>query len=661
MNNLESIIKAKINLADYISRDTPLKRLGGTFRGACPIHGGGNDSSLAVFPTNTYYCFSCGTGGNVINYVADKNHISYEEATERLAEELNIDYTRSKDYMEQKDIILSYRKSIKQAHALLFENDSLSKYLKETRKLTRDTLELFSIGADQKDGGALVIPIYNHNDQPVGVARRYFNGSVKYRNSKNNAVYDKSQILYGLNVARRNLKDTLYLAEGYFDVMAANQLGLPTAGYCGAEVGREQIAALSKVLPPHIRIVIIPDQDEAGLRHLDRVRERFQALTRFEVRVLPLPEKDMGDMLSKGVKLPTDTVHIDKFVLLYKLNKCKTKEEEYEVANEFMNTVRNKMLKADLIDTLAERWHQDKQDLRDNFRVSNESAVSLLDNVSTLYDCVPALDEQYERGTYPCGIHGIDECIGGVSRGQVVVFGAYSSSGKTSFVIDYIISTIRKNNLNVVFFSQEMTKGQVLEWILAKMIPCRFYEVRQYLHDTERIREILSLISEHLLIIDKNGLTMDEVEDTITAINSKGLFKNGKVDLVAVDYLQYMKGTEEYSVVAQYSKSMKRIAKEKGVIFVMLSQLNRQSNQYEEPSINLLKGSGDIEASADYIILFWRPAQRPGISLENETKWFNITRFNIAKIRGYQMGSPKFMMKFNSNTSQLEECKEIGE
>ena len=154
---------------------------------------------------------------------------------------------------------------------------------------------------------------------------------------------------------------------------------------------------------------------------------------------------------------------------------------------------------------------------------------------------------------------------------------------------------------------------------------------------------------------------MDEVEDTITAINSKGLFKNGKVDLVAVDYLQYMKGTEEYSVVAQYSKSMKRIAKEKGVIFVMLSQLNRQSNQYEEPSINLLKGSGDIEASADYIILFWRPAQRPGISLENETKWFNITRFNIAKIRGYQMGSPKFMMKFNSNTSQLEECKEIGE
>ena len=232
--------------------------------------------------------------------------------------------------------------------------------------------------------------------------------------------------------------------------------------------------------------------------------------------------------------------------------------------------------------------------------------------------------------------------------------GAYSGSGKTSFAIDYILKSVLNNDMRVVFFSQEMSKGNVLEWILAKLIGCPFYQVREHFKDSEEIKKQLDRIGNRLIIIDKNGVTMDEIDRTISAINAKGLFDK-PVDMVVCDYFQYLKGTEEYDGAAQQAKAMKRIAKDKDLIFVMLSQLNRQSNQYEEPTMNLLKGAGDIEASADICLLMWRPDLRPGIGLEAEQKWHGITRFNLAKVRGYQLGSTRFMMKWNKDKSILED------
>lgn len=655
MNSLESIIKAKVDLVDFVSQDTELRRIGNTYRGKCPIHGGDNPNSFAVFDNGHFYCFACGSSGTVINYVAERDKISYEAAVEKLADKLNIDVNTHQDYIHRRDMIAECRAKARNSYHHLMNNEQLLKYLMDTRKLTKETIQMFRLGADKDSGGAVVIPIYNANDQPVAMARRYFNGSIKYKNDKNSEIYDKGSTLFGLNVVKHMVKGAVYIAEGYFDAMTGCQLGLPTCAYCGAEITKGQIQLLNYTFPPETKIILVPDEDEPGLRHLARVRDRFASMTRFEVRVLKLPKKDLNECLQENVSIPTDTVHIDKFVLEYKLSKCETKEEEYNVANDFLNTVRNVMIRADLIDYLADKWGQDKKELKEAFNVNVDTTDSLLSEVHDLYDCVPVLESLYSNGTYKTGIKGIDDCIGGVMKTNVVVLGAYSSAGKTSFALDYILNSIRENKLNVVFFSQEMSRGQVLEWILAKMIPCKFTEVRDHFKNAEEVSGILSMINEHLRIIDKNGITIDDIDNIVATINAKQIFPKGKVDMVVVDYLQYMRGTEEYETVAKYSKGMKRIAKEKDLIFVMLSQLNRQANQFEEPTINLLKGSGDIEASADYIILFWRPAQKPGISIESEQKWHNVTRFNIAKIRGYCMGSPRFMMRFNPETSRLEE------
>lgn len=656
MNNLENVIKAKLDLREYVSQYTELRRTGNTWRGACPIHGGENKSAFTVFPHGTFYCFSCGASGNVINFVAEHEHITYEAATEKLAEMLNIDVSSSVEYVRQRNIIQEYRHKVDTAQKYLEGNEGVKKYL-HRRKISDEVIELFHLGADRKDGGNLIIPIYNINDQPVAIAKRYFNAKYKYKNSKNSEVFDKSETLYGLNVSHKVGGSTLYLVEGYFDVMSGTQLGLPTAGYCGAEIGKEQIQLLNKTVPPTTQIVLVPDMDEAGLKHIDRVRDRFNSITRFNVRVLPLPDgcKDLNDALVNDVDVKSlPTVYIDQFVLTRKLDECKSIEDQYSYATEFMKTVKNQMVKADLVDLLAKRWGKDASDLKEAFDLDETEIDSLTDEASTLYDCLGSLGKLYEKGIFKTGIAGVDDCVGGIMKGQVVVVGAYSGSGKTSFAIDYILKSVLNNDMRVVFFSQEMSKGNVLEWILAKLIGCPFYQVREHFKDSEEIKKQLDRIGNRLIIIDKNGVTMDEIDRTISAINAKGLFDK-PVDMVVCDYFQYLKGTEEYDGAAQQAKAMKRIAKDKDLIFVMLSQLNRQSNQYEEPTMNLLKGAGDIEASADICLLMWRPDLRPGIGLEAEQKWHGITRFNLAKVRGYQLGSTRFMMKWNKDKSILED------
>lgn len=656
MNNLENVIKAKLDLREYVSQYTELRRTGNTWRGACPIHGGENKSAFTVFPHGTFYCFSCGASGNVINFVAEHEHITYEAATEKLAEMLNIDVSSSVEYVRQRNIIQEYRHKVDTAQKYLEGNEGVKKYL-HRRKISDEVIELFHLGADRKDGGNLIIPIYNINDQPVAIAKRYFNAKYKYKNSKNSEVFDKSETLYGLNVSHKVGGSTLYLVEGYFDVMSGTQLGLPTAGYCGAEIGKEQIQLLNKTVPPTTQIVLVPDMDEAGLKHIDRVRDRFNSITRFNVRVLPLPDgcKDLNDALVNDVDVKSlPTVYIDQFVLTRKLDECKSIEDQYSYATEFMKTVKNQMVKADLVDLLAKRWGKDASDLKEAFDLDETEIDSLTDEASTLYDCLGSLGKLYEKGIFKTGIAGVDGCVGGIMKGQVVVVGAYSGSGKTSFAIDYILKSVLNNDMRVVFFSQEMSKGNVLEWILAKLIGCPFYQVREHFKDSEEIKKQLDRIGNRLIIIDKNGVTMDEIDRTISAINAKGLFDK-PVDMVVCDYFQYLKGTEEYDGAAQQAKAMKRIAKDKDLIFVMLSQLNRQSNQYEEPTMNLLKGAGDIEASADICLLMWRPDLRPGIGLEAEQKWHGITRFNLAKVRGYQLGSTRFMMKWNKDKSILED------
>lgn len=221
------------------------------------------------------------------------------------------------------------------------------------------------------------------------------------------------------------------------------------------------------------------------------------------------------------------------------------------------------------------------------------------------------------RGEFKTHFSGLDECIGGMSKTHVMIVGAYSSSGKTDWLIEYMLKQVIINKARVLFFSLEMSKGKVMERIIAKVLKVPLRDVKQLVLDGDpRVALVKEKLGEKLRIYDNNGLDIDEIESRIVSCNTTNEL-GGPVDIVAVDYFTYLKGANTFEGASEQALKMKGIAKKHNIIFVMLSQLNRGANTYNEPTMDLLRMTGDIEASGDVIIMLWRPEKEPGLSLQN--------------------------------------------
>jgi DNA primase len=644
----------QVDIIDFIGKYTNLHQSGRYWKGKCPLHESDDTSeTLVVFPdTNSFYCFSCECGGSVINFLSDKEKISYRAATEILANECNISLKDNKEYQLEASEEMRFTREAEMYHKNVKQ---ITEYLHK-RGLSDDTINDFKLGFHND---CLTIPLRNEHGQHVSLAIRQFNKKPKYKNTPNSILYKKSAFLFNLDLAREHIKDTLYLCEGYMDAISGHQMGVPTVAYCGSELHKDQIKKLGNFMRKEITIVICPDNDEAGVKHLPRTRDHFQAmLPRVNVRVLIMPEecKDINDLLCAGYNLQDlPTEHIDIFTIKQVIKQYKTIEQQYVVAEAFLKTIRSPMIRAEAIKALGQIWDRDVSDLKAYF----DSGVSAEEDiVETLHDASSSLNQLrdiYKRGTYPTHFQLLDNCIGGISKGQVLLIGAYSSSGKSDIAIEYILRQIVQNKANVVFFSLEMPRGKIMERIVCKILKKRISEVKELIMNNDSVvNQVLEKIGKKLYIVDENNLSMHDIERYINTINTRNIMDGG-VDVIVVDYFTYLKGAGDYDGASQQALMMKGIAKRYNVIFTMLSQLNRSGNTYEEPTMNQLRMTGDLEASADYILMIWRPDRAPNLSLEKQQELRNITRCKVEKARDGMNGPPMFELKYNIHTSRLEE------
>lgn len=652
--SVENLLKTKIDIVEYIGRFTELRPKGSLYEGRCPIHGSDEGTPLVIYPqTNSYYCFACESGGDIIQFVSDYDDISRTMAIKKLAHEANINIDADEDWRKAVKVEDTHRAIIDRAKGQL---DKVIDYLHK-RGFTDETISSFELGFDND---TLVIPIRNEYGQPVAIARRQFDKSPKYINSRNNIMYDKSALLYNLDQAIKiKNKDELYMVEGYMDAISGHQMGLATVAYCGNEVHKDQLRTLTRALRKIPTIIYCPDNDAEGIKRVPRVRDYFrEILPRIAVRVLQLPEgiKDFNDALKAGIDVSTlPKIHIDKYVLWLMLDNCKSEEDEYDVAHDFLKTVLNPLFKADIIKKLCERWNREFAELKDFFDSYQEDTDELVQEASTTTEAISDLKNLYMRGEYKTHFQNLDKCIGGMVKSQVMIVGAYSSAGKTDWLIEYLLRQVIKNKARTVFFSLEMSKGKVMERIIAKILRIRLADVREIvMNGDERIAQVEAKLSERLVIYDNNNLNIDEIEHRIVALNRKNTL-GGPVDIVAVDYFTYLKGASTYEGASEQALKMKGLAKKYNVILVMLSQLNRGANTYNEPTMDLLRMTGDIEASGDVIIMLWRPEKEPGLSLQKQEELKNITRMKVEKARDGIYGPIRMELKYNSNTSLLEE------
>lgn len=653
--DIKDIIRQKIDLPQFIQEyaNVELTRSGNGWRCACPIHGSSNPSSFLVDDKGMYYCFSCNSSGDVINFVADYDHITYNMAIEKLASMLNISLVDDKTYQDEK--ALEAKMEVKKQKGIN-GLPSVVQYLTEKRGFTEETIKVFELGGYE---GKVTIPLIDPNGRIVGIAVRKFDGNPKYINSRNNILFDKSAFLYGLDKARRLIKDKVYVVEGYMDAISGYQMGLPTVAYCSNEIHRDQIRALSQYLRKETSIVIFPDNDEPGKKRLPRVRDYFRSIdSGRQVRVGLVPDeyKDMNDLLLAGIDpktLPTE--HIDKYVMRLLLRGCTTIEEEYQRAETYLPTVRSEMIRLDIIKFLAGRWKKDVEDLKKYFNTVGQDSDDIIKEASDITGCLNDLRQIYATGGFKTHFEQIDNCIRRVEKKQVVVIGAYSGVGKSDIAIEYMLRAVCQNKMRVIFFSLEMPKGKLIERCVAKLIGCSMSEVEGYISSSDtQVQEIVSKLQDHLLVFDNNNYTMADIEKRIQLVNTKNLM-GGPVDMVFVDYFGYLKGTSDFEGASASATKMKAIAKESNIILVMLSQLNRGGNPYGEPNMTQLKLTGDLEASADVIMLLWRPGKDPNLSLDDKLQLENVTRLKIDKARDGMYGPNIAEFTYNKDTSRLEE------
>lgn len=654
--DIQNIIIQKIDLPQFIKdyAHVDLVRKGNGWRCKCPIHENSvNPEAMYVDDRGGYYCFACNSGGNVINFLSDYEHISYSAATERLASMLNINLRDDVDYQDQKKVEEKFEGYKKRGLSGL---DNVRQYLMEKRGFSEETIEAFELGMWD---GKMTIPLLDVNGRTVGMAVRQFDTKPKYMNCRNNLLYDKSEFLFGLDKARRLIKNTVYVVEGYMDAISGYQMGIPTVAYCSNELHRDQIRMLNSYLRRDTTVVICPDNDEAGKKRIPRVRDYFKAISPSrQVRVVLMPDgyKDMNDLLLAGIDAQTlPTEHIDKYVARLIIGACKTIEEEYQRAEEYLKTVKSEMIRLDIIKYLAERWNKDVEDLKKYFNTVGEDSNDILSEASDITGCINDLRKIYSIGGYKTHFQQIDNCIRKVEKKQVVIIGGYSGTGKTSMGVEYMLRAICQDNLRVAFFSLEMPKGKLIERCVAKLIGCSMPEVEGYIASNDTaVQKVIAKLQNRLIVFDGNDYSMEDIQKRIELVNTKNVL-GGPIDMVFVDYFGYMKGVSEFQGACAAATKMKAIAKENDLIFVMLSQLNRGGNPYGEPNMQQLKLTGDLEASADIIMLIWQPGKDPNLSLEERDSLENVLRIKIDKARDGMYGNPVSEYYYNKATSRLEE------
>ena len=265
--------------------------------------------SFSVTPgKQMYYCFGCGAGGNVYNFIMEYENYTFGEALKHLADRAGvelpkIEYSREvREKAEQRAELLEINKQAAQYYyyQLRTEGGKIGYQYLSGRGLSEETMRKFGLGYSDKFGGGLykflkskdtvmrgfgnpdfnvderhgmydkfwnrvIFPIMDVNNRVIGFGGRVMgDGKPKYLNSPETKIFDKSRNLYGLNIARTTRKKYLILCEGYMDVISMHQAGFTNAV---ASLGTALTSGHASLLKRYTQeVLLLYDSDEAGIR-----------------------------------------------------------------------------------------------------------------------------------------------------------------------------------------------------------------------------------------------------------------------------------------------------------------------------------------------------------------------------------------------------------
>ncbi len=294
-------IESKINIVDLVQRYVPLKKAGALYKACCPFHNEKTPSFMVSPTKNIAYCYGCHKGGGPIKFLMEIEKLEFREAMQLLAKEagveLQTDYYKERG-SNQTDMYEAYKIATNWYHEELYKSENSEKLAYAKRRgLTEETLKTFQIGfsgdsrglwsqlkwrgMSEKDimdsgifvspnrdkfFGRIVFPIANFTGHTVGFTGRIIDqGEPKYLNSPASHIFNKSEILYGLHLAKSSIVKLGYVivVEWQMDTVKLHQAGFPnTVGISGTALTKEHIHLLRRLTT---KIFLCLDMDKAGV------------------------------------------------------------------------------------------------------------------------------------------------------------------------------------------------------------------------------------------------------------------------------------------------------------------------------------------------------------------------------------------------------------
>ncbi|MCJ7764272.1 MAG: DNA primase, partial [Dehalococcoidales bacterium] len=336
-------VKQRTDIVDVVSQYTTLSKAGRIFKGLCPFHTEKHGSFFVYPEQQSWHCFgACGTGGDVFSFVMKQQDASFGEVLRLLAEKAGVTIPSRGFQGEEKEknerLYQANEAAAVYFHQLLLESPSaetarsyiakrglseksvadfrlgfslnswgsLEKHLIEKGYSNSElveaglVIEAESGGSHDRFRNKLIFPIYNDKERISGFGARVFDNSTpKYVNSPETPIFNKSGILYGLNLARQAIKqrDQAVIVEGYLDTITAHQNGFSNVvASMGIAVTEKHISILKRLTR---NVVFALDADAAGEEAMLRCVGYENALDN-EVRVLILPQgKDPDDVIKE--------------------------------------------------------------------------------------------------------------------------------------------------------------------------------------------------------------------------------------------------------------------------------------------------------------------------------------------------------------------------
>ena len=300
-------VRMKNDIVDVISQYVKLTRKGSSYFGLCPFHNEKTPSFSVTPSKQMYYCFGCGAGGNVYNFIMEYENYTFMEAVRMLAERAGIELPQMEETPEERksrDIRSQLLEINKLAAVYYFQlrgqnGSTAMNYLKK-RELGDETIQRFGLGYSSmysddlyryikskgykddilKESGLftygdgkvtdkfwnrVMFPIMDMNNRVIGFGGRVMgDGKPKYLNSPETKLFDKSRNLYGLNIARTSRKPNIIICEGYMDVISLHQAGFNQAV---ASLGTALTSGQASLMKRYTdQVLITYDSDGAGVK-----------------------------------------------------------------------------------------------------------------------------------------------------------------------------------------------------------------------------------------------------------------------------------------------------------------------------------------------------------------------------------------------------------